>query len=159
MNAKYIIGGIVFVAVSGFAYYAISPLFRNVTIDEAAPEPAERSSSVNGAESSVALATVVGTIGHPASGTARIIETDDGSYVRYENFETINGPDLYVYLAKDKDAREFVNLGLIKATQGNINYAVPDGIEVHDYRYVLVWCKAFGVLFNHADLHASQNTQ
>ena len=98
------------------------------------------------------LAEVTGTAGHPASGTVRVIEADGKRYVRYENFKTINGPDLYVYLAKDLDAKEFVDLGKVKATEGNINYEIPTGIDTSEYHYVLTWCKAFGVLFNHADL-------
>lgn len=57
-----------------------------------------------------------------------------------------------MYLAKDKDAKEFVNLGQVKATEGNINYEIPAGTDVSQYPYVLTWCKQFSVLFNYADL-------
>lgn len=98
------------------------------------------------------IATVVGTKGHPASGTARLLATAAGSFVRFENFKTINGPDLFVYLATDLEATEFVDLGRLKATEGNINYAIPDGTNVEKYPYVMVWCKQFGVLFNSAKI-------
>ncbi len=99
---------------------------------------------------------IIGTTGHPASGSVRVINTEGGAVIRYENFKTINGPDLFVYLAKDLDAKEFVNLGELKATEGNVNYSVPQGVDVNEYPYVMVWCKAFGVLFNHADLSLIQ---
>ena len=131
-------------AILAFAYYAISPLFINIKVDDASP-------SVSNSKSSDSF-SIVGTTGHPASGTVRVINADSKSYIRYENFKTINGPDIYVYLAKDLDAKEYINLGAVKATEGNVNYEVPDNINVKDYRYVMVWCKAFGVLFNYADL-------
>jgi hypothetical protein len=136
-------------------YYAISPLFRNVKVDEAAPasvveeEETEEDKPAAMVSESVP-ATVVGTTGHPASGTARIITADGKRYVRYEDFKTINGPDIYVYLAKDLEAKEFVNLGRVRATEGNINYEIPDEVDVKEYPYVLTWCQAFGVLFNSA---------
>ena len=95
---------------------------------------------------------ITGTVGHPASGTVRIVEADGTKYLRYENFHTINGPDLFVYLASNTKATEFINLGALKATDGNVNYAIPAGTDVSKYTHALVWCKSFGVLFNSAEL-------
>ena len=69
-----------------------------------------------------------------------------------ENFETINGPDLFIYLSKDLTNKDFVNLGEIKATKGNVNYEVNSSIDTTQYKNVLVWCRAFGVLFSYAEL-------
>lgn len=128
-------------------WYGISPIFITVELDEAAPEQMEMETEA---------AQVVGTTGHPASGVVRVIEADGKTYVRYEDFETLNGPDLFVYLAKDLNADEFVNLGRLRATEGNINYEVPPGVDVDEYPFVLVWCRAFGVLFNYADVSLTQ---
>ena len=98
------------------------------------------------------LSQVMGTIGHPAEGTVRVIETADGPVIRYENFKTINGPQLHLYLAKDLAATEYIDLGPIRGTEGNINYTVPEGVDLTEYRYVMYWCVPFGVLFNYADL-------
>lgn len=153
-KALYTVGVVVGVGVLWFAYYAISPLFINIKVDESLPEQEENTQTqaniLPSAEERVA--EVVGTTGHPASGFARIVEAGGKTYVRYENFKTINGPDIYVYLAKDLEAREFVDLGKIRATEGNINYEIPAGVDSSQYRYVLTWCKQFGVLFNYADL-------
>src|SRR3989344_9303938 len=98
---------------------------------------------------SAAPAPVIGTPLHPASGTARVVEAESGKhYLRYENFKTINGPDLFVYLAKDLDATEFVNLGELRGTEGNINYEIPAGVNLTEYPYALTWCRQFSVLFN-----------
>lgn len=153
----YVVGVVVVGGALWFAYYAISPFFINITADEALPEETQTESTENThaeTPAPVRAATVVGTAGHPASGTARLVEAGGQTYVRYENFKTLNGPDLYVYLAKDLDAKEFVDLGRVRATEGNVNYEVPAGVDASSYRYVLIWCKAFGVLFNSADLRA-----
>ena len=132
----------------GVGYYAISPLFINVRVDEALPQAGQETQG----EPALA-AEVKGTLGHPASGTARIIYADGKAYLRYENFKTINGPDILVYRSKDLDAKEFIDLGSVRATEGNINYEIPADIDPRDYPYALTWCRAFSVLFNSAKLH------
>jgi hypothetical protein len=89
---------------------------------------------------------------HDVAGKALLIEKDGQKTLRFENFETINGPDVDIYLATDLSAADFVNLGDLKATKGNVNYAVPASTDTDKYNKVLVWCKAFGVLFSYAEL-------
>ncbi len=90
---------------------------------------------------------------HDAQGDAYTIPLEDGSEVlRLENFESTNGPDLFVYLATDDRASDFVNLGDLKASKGNQNYDIPEGTDLSKYNKVLIWCKAFGVLFGSAEL-------
>ena len=90
---------------------------------------------------------------HDAQGTAYTIPIDDGSNVlRLENFQSTNGPDLFVYLATDENALEFINLGALKANNGNQNYEIPEGTDLSKYNKVLIWCQAFGILFGSAEL-------
>ncbi|AFS83405.1 DM13 domain-containing protein [Candidatus Nitrosopumilus sediminis] len=90
---------------------------------------------------------------HDAQGDVYTIPLEDGSNVlRLENFESTNGPDLFVYLATDDRASEFINLGELKANKGNQNYEIPDDADLTKYDKVLIWCKAFGVLFGSAQL-------
>jgi hypothetical protein len=90
---------------------------------------------------------------HNAEGVAKVIVLDDGTYVlRLENFKATNGPDLYVYLATDKSASDIVNLDRLKGNIGNQNYPIPDGTDLTKYNTVLIWCKAFSVLFGSAQL-------
>ncbi|WP_220462862.1 DM13 domain-containing protein, partial [Nitrosopumilus sp. b2] len=90
---------------------------------------------------------------HDAQGIAYTIPLDDGSNVlRLENFQSTNGPDLYVYLATDDNASEFLNLGELKANRGNQNYEIPDDADLTKFNKVLIWCKAFSVLFGSAEL-------
>ena len=153
MSKKQIIFGIVIVIILGIGYYAIPPLFIHTRVDEVAPQITQASISANTDKVSEKSVPITGTSGHPASGTVKIVKVDSKTYLRYENFKTINGPDIYVYLAKDLDAKEYVSLGKVRATEGNINYEIPSNVNIRDYPYALTWCKTFGVLFNSAKLN------
>ena len=70
---------------------------------------------------------------HATSGRARVIATADGRrYVRFEDFETSNGPALKVYLSAapasgpgDSFDDRFVDLGDLKGNIGSQNYRDP----------------------------------
>lgn len=92
---------------------------------------------------------------HFAEGTALLIETAPGVYIlRLEEFSVRNGPDLFVYLAVSPDQFDdsAINLGELRATDGSINYDVPDGTDISQYQGVVIWCRAFAVLFGTAPL-------
>jgi hypothetical protein len=90
---------------------------------------------------------------HSAEGLAKIIPLSNNSNIlRLENLKVTNGPDLYVYLSTDKGASDFVSLGKLKANNGNQNYNIPSGTDLSKYNAVLIWCKAFSVLFGSAEL-------
>jgi hypothetical protein len=97
---------------------------------------------------------------HATSGSARVIALADGSrYVRFEDFETSNGPALKVYLSAapatgpgDAFDDRFVDLGDLKGNIGAQNYAIPTDVDLARYRSVVVWCKRFSVPFAAAAL-------
>jgi hypothetical protein len=90
---------------------------------------------------------------HDAQGLAKVIPVEGGGNVlRLEDLIVTNGPDLYVYLSTDKSASDFVNLGKLKANIGNQNYPIPNGTDMTKYDTVLIWCRAFSVLFGSAEL-------
>jgi flagellar basal body-associated protein FliL len=90
---------------------------------------------------------------HNAEGLAKIIPLADGSTIlRLENFKSTNGPNVHVYLSTDKTASNFVDLGRLKANNGNQNYIIPNGTDLAKYSSVLIWCKDFSVLFGSAEL-------
>jgi Electron transfer DM13 len=90
---------------------------------------------------------------HNAEGIAKVILLQDGSsFLRLENLHVTNGPDLYVYLSPDKSASDFVNIGKLKANNGNQNYEIPAGTDLSKYDTVLIWCRPFSVLFGSAEL-------
>jgi len=90
---------------------------------------------------------------HNAEGVAKIIQLADGTDIlRLENFKATNGPDLYVYLSTDKTNADIVNLGRLKGNIGNQNYLIPAGTDITKYNTVLIWCRAFSVIFGSAQL-------
>jgi peptide methionine sulfoxide reductase msrA/msrB len=145
--------GLAVIAIGGFLYYTISPLFMSVHLDEAAPAL----ENIGEKEMKALKASITGTPGHAATGTVEVIDLGGAKVLRYADFETINGPDLFVYLSTDKEATDFVNLGELKATEGNINYEIPEGTDLGKYKYALVWCKQFGVLFNYALIESGES--
>ena len=93
---------------------------------------------------------------HNAEGTAKVIPLQDGSNIlRLEDLRVTNGPDLYVYLATDKSSSDFVNVGKLKANNGNQNYDVPTETDLTKYNTVLIWCRPFSVLFGSAELEVT----
>ena len=156
--------------------YALSPYFTESTIDEALPSGAviqpvvkddkmmmeddkmmmeddkmmmEKMVPVSYSGSFVGVGDGI----HDAQGVTYTIPLENGENVlRLEDFKSTNGPDLYVYLSTDKHASDFVNLGELKANSGNQNYEIPNNVDLDKYNTVLIWCKAFGVLFGSAEL-------
>ena len=90
---------------------------------------------------------------HNAEGLAKVIPIGDGNSVfRLENFKSTNGPNVHLYLSTDKAASNFIDLGKLRANNGNQNYNIPDRTDISKYDMVLIWCKDFTVLFGSAEL-------
>ena len=91
---------------------------------------------------------------HRVSGTASIEFTPDEGGTLYfdQSFDTTHGPDLYVYLATDKSANDFVNVGQIQSFGGEQSYSISSDVDLEKYDNVLIWCQAFSTLFGHAEL-------
>lgn len=141
MKKSWIIGCIVLIIILIVAWYLISPAFRVVEKQETISEQADVLAQGNFIASA-----------HEVKGKAILFNEEEKRILRFENFETINGPDLYIYLSNDLSANDFIDIGKIKATKGNINYEIPENVDTTKYNKVLVWCKAFKVLFSYAEL-------
>jgi Electron transfer DM13 len=90
---------------------------------------------------------------HNTEGLAKVIPLGQVSIViRLENFKSTNGPNVHLYISTDKAASNFIDLGRLKANNGNQNYNIPNGTDLAKYNRVLVWCKDFSVLFGSAEL-------
>ena len=101
----------------------------------------------------LAQGSLSGNMSYKVSGTAKLIEDNGVKSVRLENFSSSNGPDLKVYLSKDANASVFINLGNLKSVSGNQNYAITGMVNATEYKYILIWCQQFGVLFGSAQLN------
>ena len=94
-------------------------------------------------------------------GTATVYQLADGKRVlRLSNFETDNGPDLYVRLIAADDAKdtasvaktEYVEVAKLKGNKGAQNYEFPENVDLDKYRVVSIWCNRFSVNFAAAPL-------
>jgi Electron transfer DM13 len=98
---------------------------------------------------------------HSSRGVASAIGLASGGRVlTLTRFSTSNGPDLRVYLvagpaSRESEVRDFVDLGGLKGNKGNQQYELPRSVNVHRYATVVVWCRAFSVLFARAPLERS----
>lgn len=98
---------------------------------------------------------------HKGSGMATIYEGPDGSRVlRLEDFDSTNGPDLYVMLSpnaspqsrEEVSAPGYANLGKLKGNIGNQNYTIPDDVEIPALGSIVIYCRLFHVIFSVASL-------
>jgi hypothetical protein len=98
---------------------------------------------------------------HDGSGGAAIVQVRGGERkLTLTEFETDNGPDLFVYLAagsptEEDQVTDYVDLGRLKGNKGNQQYTIPAGVDTRRYSTVVVWCRAFTVLFTRAELRPS----
>lgn len=140
--------------VLGVGWWLLSPLFIVKEVNE--PVPFESQGGSVPEEVQSGLETVARGVfvpdAHEVEGRAVVIEQGGQRVLRFEDFLTINGPDLRIYLATDATASDFVDLGPIRGTKGNVNYEVGEDVDLEKYDTVLVWCRAFSVLFSYAEL-------
>lgn len=152
---------IILVALAGFIvfWYLASPLFIDTRVNEG--NPIERTISSSGGSVDFPPDTQARLYSgvfsgadsfHKISGEALIISDGDTKYLRLENFESTNGPDLKVYLSGDSNAKDYVSLGDLKGNIGSQNYEIPEDVDLGKYNKVLIWCEAFSVLFGSAEL-------
>jgi hypothetical protein len=133
-----------------------------IVADDPMPEPAATDDAPTVGE---IVTLVEGTFvdrSHPGSGLAKVL--NDGTeqrFLRFEEFETDNGPDLFVYLTRADAAADagdfgvdgdFVNLGRLKGNVGEQNYEIPVDVDLSEFDTVVVWCDRFSVAFTAADL-------
>lgn len=89
---------------------------------------------------------------HPTSGTVKLAKDGAGKkYLVFENFKSDPGPDLRIWLAEDKSGTNYAELSTT-VPSGNFKIDVPAGSDTSKRTYVLIWCKAFTVLFGSAQL-------
>jgi len=143
-------------------YWLGSPLFLNKTVNEAAPPlTAPVATGATGATEAVVSPAPPSHTGsfsdgddrHHAKGTVQTYASEGTLYLRFEEFQVTNGPDLYVYLVEPgQKTGTGIEVGELKGNIGNQNYVVPAGVDLQRHRQVIIWCKAFDENFGIAEL-------
>ncbi|MBA3289076.1 MAG: DM13 domain-containing protein [Acidimicrobiia bacterium] len=88
-----------------------------------------------------------------------LVDPAGTQYVRLQDLDTSNGPDLFVYLSTNPpDGPEgqfdddYVNLGRLEGNLGSSNYVIPPGTDLTRYASVVIWCDRFNSAFGAASL-------
>ena len=98
---------------------------------------------------------------HPTSGRTVIVAHDgDGYELRFKNFVSDAGPDLFIYLSTAEEPHsdvaiknaENANLGPRKALTGGQSYVLPKGVLPERFKSVAMWCRTYSVMFGAAPL-------
>lgn len=103
---------------------------------------------------------------HHVSGTVQVLRVADAHYLRFQDYEQTQGPDVYIYLtpAADPDSTsEVEGQGLRvlveggadggeSTVEGDFDQRLPEGFDPTRYQGVAVWCDQFNVLFGSATL-------
>jgi hypothetical protein len=158
------VGFIVFVTV----WFQPQQALLNTTVQETLPPAGSPPSpSVRGSaptpgtgQSSVLASGTFRSLEHDTTGQAMLVMLADGRvFLRFEDLDTLNGPDLRVYLSEvpaggDAHAygEDFVDLGQLKGNKGNQNYLVPDDVDLTRFKSAVIWCRRFTVGFGVAPL-------
>ena len=177
-------GGVLLACLAALALYWFAPwnLFVDRTVDEALPsidapgtdqasgdagQPAgsgQGGSPTGGGDDGGPATLASGrftSLEHGTTGRAAVIELEDGSrFLRLEDLETSNGPDLRVILTDQPlsddwhvwDDGTYVDLGALKGNLGSSNYEIPRGVDPADFQTAVVWCRRFSVGFGVAPL-------
>lgn len=89
---------------------------------------------------------------HKVKGEAQIIKKGNELFLFLKDFYTVRGPDVLLVLSRDMKVKDHVNLGKLKATKGSFFVKLPANIDLEKYNKVLIWCRAFRILFSYAEL-------
>lgn len=146
----------VVILVAAWWIFRPEKLWVNVKVNEPAPFS-------SGTDSQPLYTGLLSGKAHPTSGRASIYQASDGKReLRLTNFTTSNGPDVHVVLAHSTDQDlgqtfvkgdlDRVELGLMKANQGDQNYDVPDSTDLTKYDAVVIYCVRFHAIFGLAKL-------
>lgn len=93
----------------------------------------------------------MGSGNYTVSGEARIYLNNGKKVLLLSNFSSSNGPDLRVYLSTTTTASSFVSLGKLKSTGGQQVYEIPSDTDLEQFKFALIWCQQFSVLFGKAE--------
>jgi hypothetical protein len=147
-------------AAAGFLWFRPDRLITDDPVNEAVPGVAAGQMEPTGGapmDPDVLAGGRFISLEHTTRGKALVLETPGGRrFLRFEGFETSNGPDLVVYLSAKEPAGpedwhgydgDFVDLGPLKGNVGSQNYEIPEGTDLDRYSTAVVWCRRFTVGF------------
>ncbi|MBA3364784.1 MAG: DM13 domain-containing protein [Actinobacteria bacterium] len=98
------------------------------------------------------------SVARRTTGTVRVVRAQNGERrLILKEFSTRYAPELYLYLVEPNadDDSDGTNLGLLRETYGNQEYAIPGDVKLTADSKIVVWCDACQVLHGQATLSPS----
>ena len=95
---------------------------------------------------------------HPTTGLAEIIRQNGKKYLRLDKkFTSEDGPDVFVLLHRqdaptDYQRSSYVSLGRRQKISGKQLYRIPAGVDIAQYKSVVIWCRQFNATFGFATI-------
>lgn len=89
---------------------------------------------------------------YTVTGNVRVYQKDGKLVLALENFNSSNGPDLRVYLSKEMQPVNFIELGRLKSVQGNQLYDIPATTDFGNYKFAVIHCQQFNRVFGYATI-------
>ena len=111
----------------------------------------------NPVDTSMAMSRFIGTFSNGpygvVNGTAKVYLGNNNQYIlALENFNSSNGPDLHVYISKEAQPVNYIDLGRLQSVSGNQQYPLTGNINFSEYKYALIHCQRYNHLFGSAEL-------
>ena len=96
------------------------------------------------------------------TGKAKIVNVNGKRYLEFDRgFSTGNGPDVKVFLHRYSSVPlnikegNYITLGRIKSFNGKQRYAIPNNVNLANYKSVGIWCEEFNATFGFASLRGA----
>ncbi len=96
------------------------------------------------------------------TGKAKIVSINGKRYLEFDKeFNTGNGPDVKIILHKNSNIPlnvkegNYITLGRIKSFKGKQRYAIPNNLNLANYKSVGIWCEEFNATFGYASLRGA----
>ena len=93
------------------------------------------------------------------TGKAKIVNMNGKRYLKFDKaFSTGDGPDVKVILHKNSSVPanikegNYITLARIKSFNGAQTYAIPDNVNLDEFKSVGIWCEEFNATFGYASL-------
>ncbi len=93
------------------------------------------------------------------TGKARIVNINGKRYLEFDKaFRSGEGPDVKIILHRNSSIplnikeENYLTLAPIKSFKGAQRYAIPENINLANYKSVGIWCEEFNATFGYASL-------
>ncbi len=86
-------------------------------------------------------------------GIAKIYSQTNMYSLVLDSFTVSNGPDLHVYISKEQQPLNFIDLGVLRTTSGTQVYNITGIPDFMEYTFALIHCQQYNHLFGSASLY------